>query len=398
MAKKKQQPGNHLEADRSVTPVLQVSKARRIHAGAWLTVGGAVLLTAAFLVVFVIPFKPAITTTAVEEGTTSTVVPSETLWDILRPGKENVPDLPTGEELAHPKTPYIGVYTPNPAAIADFEALTGVKTNMQMFFKNWANQGTFKPAEYVAAYKSGRLPVISWEPWDPSGSPTEQPAYQLSAIANGAYDGLITNWAKGIAAMNVPVGIRFAHEMNGHWYPWAVTENGNLTADYVAAWRHIHDIFQAEGATHVMWIWSPNINRFLADQELVKMYPGDEYVDAVAATGYGTRAGDSFDSTLGSTIGEIRTFTNKPFLLSETAADDDIDKPAWIASMFDAFVNDHSIIGLIWFNEAKRANWTIDSAPGSVEAFSAGVARLRESWAAAAQAAAPPAAVQTPEP
>ena len=44
-----------------------------------------------------------------------------------------------------------------------------------------------------------------------------------------------------------PLYLRFAHEMNGGWFPWGVGTNGNGPADYVAAWRHIHDIFEQKG-------------------------------------------------------------------------------------------------------------------------------------------------------
>ena len=61
-----------------------------------------------------------------------------------------------------------------------------------------------------------------------------------------------------MAAYAGPVLLRFAHEMHDQSYPWAVAVNGNTAEQYVAAWRYVHAIFVAEGATNVRWIWNPN--------------------------------------------------------------------------------------------------------------------------------------------
>ena len=87
----------------------------------------------------------------------------------------------------------------------------------------------------------------------------DQPAYRLAAIIDGTYDAYIRSWATGMAALPYPVVIRFAHEMNGFWYPWCEQSNGNRPGDYVAAWRHVHDLFADAGAHNVTWLWSPNV-------------------------------------------------------------------------------------------------------------------------------------------
>ena len=61
--------------------------------------------------------------------------------------------------------------------------------------------------------------------------------------------------AKAIRRQRWPVVLRFAHEMNGHWYPWGAHRTD--PADFVAAWRHIHDVFRTVGATNVIWTWTP---------------------------------------------------------------------------------------------------------------------------------------------
>ena len=48
--------------------------------------------------------------------------------------------------------------------------------------------------------------------------------------------------------------------MNGFWFPWNEGVNGNQPGEFVAAWRHVHDIFEAVGATNATWVWCPNVN------------------------------------------------------------------------------------------------------------------------------------------
>ena len=44
-----------------------------------------------------------------------------------------------------------------------------------------------------------------------------------------------------------PFFLRFDWEMNGFWFPWNEGVNGNKPGEFVAAWRHVHDIFTEVG-------------------------------------------------------------------------------------------------------------------------------------------------------
>ena len=101
----------------------------------------------------------------------------------------------------------------------------------------------------------------------------------LSSIASGSEDSAIKTWAQQAAAYGHPFFLRLDWEMNGGWFPWGTTSsNQNTPADYVAAWRHIHDIFSAAGAANVTWVWCPNLEGN-SSTPYSKLYPGDAYVD-----------------------------------------------------------------------------------------------------------------------
>jgi mannan endo-1,4-beta-mannosidase len=205
-----------------------------------------------------------------------------------------------------------------------FGRAVGYQPSVYEFAQGWAvNQFDRGAIDNVAAH--GMLPLISWEPWDyrlqsriPSLSGV-QPAYRLSHIIDGDYDSYIRSWAEGVKSLPYTIAIRFAHEMNGNWYPWGVYTNGNSVGEYVRAWRHVHDIFTQIGANNVIWVWSPNIV-YGDTTDLAELYPGNNYVDWIGLSGYygtpGMMQYRSFNATFGQTIAQLRRFTNEGYSAS----------------------------------------------------------------------------------
>ena len=174
--------------------------------------------------------------------------------------------------------------------------------------------------------------------------------------STGAYDDYLRQYARDVAALGLPMAIRLDHEMNGGWYPWAEQDlerrrpiNGNSPGDYVAMWRHVHDIFEAEGANeYVIWVWAPNIVNNLPAcatgraRTLRSLYPGDEYVDWVGLSGYyrppyKADQTPTFDYTFDRSLDQLRAITDKPILLAEIGASEiGGNKPAWVTDLFDA--------------------------------------------------------------
>ena len=113
------------------------------------------------------------------------------------------------------------------------------------------------PLENVRAY--GAIPVFSWnstvEPAEP------RPArLQPRTMIDGRYDSYIREFATKAKEWGHPFFLRFDWEMNGFWFPWSEGVNGNTPGQFVAAWRHVHDIFTAVGATNATWVWCPNVD------------------------------------------------------------------------------------------------------------------------------------------
>ena len=102
------------------------------------------------------------------------------------------------------------------------------------------------------------IPLVDWGSWDNHGA-KYQPAFSLGRIIDGSFDWYIRRWATGARDWGHPFFLRFDHEMNGDWFTWSEGVNGNTAGQFVAAWRHVHDVFESVGASNVTWVWSPII-------------------------------------------------------------------------------------------------------------------------------------------
>lgn len=250
------------------------------------------------------------------------------------------------------------------------EAGLGRRANLVGYFQSWTDQFNAKPIK--TAWLHGQVPVLTWEPQQQVGIITDdQPEFSLPRIINGAFDQYLHDYARGVRATGLPVVIRLAHEMNGTWYPWSEWSdrhdqpvNGNAKGDYAKMWRHVHDIFQAEGANDLtIWLWAPNrVNRICNQRPPAAFYPGDQYVDWIGSSGYHrdyTRTvgecddiAATFDGVFGPTLPLLReAASGKPILLSEVGATEHGDeKPEFIATLFDGLARNPDIIGFAWFS------------------------------------------------
>jgi beta-mannanase len=301
----------------------------------------------------------------------------------VRPTEATVIQAPAS--TATPAPILFGVATPGgPSSLADldtFEQRAGKRVGLYVYYASFA-YSRFKPAHADAIRARGALPEITWEPWEPTGT-ANQPSYALQRIRSGAYDDYIRHWATDIKRWRHPLLLRFAHEMNGDWYPWCEGVNGNRPGDYVAAWRHVRELFRAEGAANARWVWNPYV-RLPRSAPLASFYPGDEYVDGVGLDGYNwgsTRLGSSWQSfaeTFEGSVAELRDITDKPMMIGEVASTEvGGDKAAWIKDFFGCLKRNPAIRAFVWFNFDKESDWRIESSAAATAAFAAEIADPR---------------------
>jgi hypothetical protein len=238
-----------------------------------------------------------------------------------------------------------------------------------------------EPLENVRRY--GAIPVFSW---NSSSSPTvvPDPDFELSDIIDGSFDAYIRYFATSAKAWGHPFFLRFNWEMNGFWFPWSEGVNRNGKGEFVAAWRHVHDIFTAAGATNATWVWCPNVDTAKTLTNLRSLYPGDSYVDWTGLDGFnwGDRHGSpgwlSFNQIFGTSYNQIvhKVAPSKPMLIAEMASSDrGGSKPSWIKDMLHKVRTSYrKVRGIIWYDENDRGtNWPLETSQKASAAFRKGI-------------------------
>lgn len=148
-------------------------------------------------------------------------------------------------------------------------------------------------------------------------------------ITSGAFDHELVAQARGIASLKRPVFITFDHEPD---QPRKARRGS--PSDYVAAWQHVHRIFDKNHAKNAVWVWVATGWIPSADAAL-RMWPGNNYVDWISWEVYddaGCRDGQP-DSALSKSFPELAnkflTYlmahgqaaginTKKPMMISES--------------------------------------------------------------------------------
>lgn len=230
--------------------------------------------------------------------------------------------------------------------------------------------------------RSGFIPMITWEPWQlpKNGRPEDQTEFSLSSILNGRYDEYIWNWALDLKPVKAPIFFRPMHEMNGNWYPWCGTVNGNKPKEFVETWRYIRTIFRKAHNERLVWVWSPYAQSVPGEQgnEIWRYFPGREEVDWVGLDGYnwGTSREwskwQNFQDLFGEGYEQLGQLApGKPFMIAEVGcAEEGGSKPRWIREAFEALTDCFSRIRtLVWFNVNKECDWRIESSQESLTCF-----------------------------
>jgi hypothetical protein len=240
---------------------------------------------------------------------------------------------------------------------------------------------------------NGCVPFVTLDPkdWDEPDM-----AYQrtfASMILSGGFDDTLKALAGTLRDFGKPVVFRFAHEMNGDWYPYSgVFQGGGGDTDkdgnpdgpqrYVEAWRHVHDLFSAAGAANLVWVFCPNAESFpRADwNRPFRYYPGAGYVDLISVDSYESpdKSNRSLEAVLAEYLNEMGLFYEsgesngaakagsaadvKPFGLSEfgtyrTSGD---AKAEWYASALGYISGSGRVqFGILYNGRNGRADYSI---------------------------------------
>ena len=108
-----------------------------------------------------------------------------------------------------------------------------------------------------------------------------RPDIPYESIIDGDFDQQLRSQARGIAALDVPYFVTFDHEADAN----RRYNKRGTPEEFVASWRHIVDLYRAEGADNVIWVW--NVTGWESNLDrLPGLWPGNDYVDWLSWEAY----------------------------------------------------------------------------------------------------------------
>jgi Glycosyl hydrolase family 26 len=284
-------------------------------------------------------------------------------------GKEALIIGSDGELRTSPDT-YLGVYEPGEMGsyqpIDDFTSRVGRAPNIVLYYSSITVP--FQEIFADRALANGAVPLVQLNPGRAS----------MEDIATGREDRYLRSFAREVQSFGHPVIIGFASEPDGNSYSWGYTHTS--PPEWIAAWRHVVTLFRHVGAGNVTWLWTINAESSSSTGQLHDWWPGGQYVTWIGIDGYYYRSNASFTSVFGSTIRDIRSFTNAPILLSETAIGP-VAGPSKIAGLFAGVEADH-LLGFVWYDQAQHdgiyhQDWRLEDNPMALAAFRSAVKGYR---------------------
>jgi beta-mannanase len=280
---------------------------------------------------------------------------------------------PSGRQPAYARLPtrpasYVGVY--EKSALTSYQDITrfgdsaGRQPNLAGYFSGWPE--TFKTGFATTALRHGAATLVQM---DPTGA-------SVADMAAGHFDSYLRTYADAVRAFGHPVVIGFGHEMNAPWYSWG---NGHVPPrTFVAAWRHLVDVFRQQGADNATWLWTIQAD-VRGSGPVAAWWPGANYVTWIGIDGYYYLCSDTFATVFGGTIAQVRLFTRKPVLLSETAVGPLAGQSAKITDLFRGMAS-YGTLGLVWFDITQdqgvyHQDWRVEDSVPAERSFRAAARR-----------------------
>ena len=276
-------------------------------------------------------------------------------------------------------------------AVSRFEEIAQKNVSLVQFFQPFADCGGSScsfygfPTEPLEAIRDhGSIPVLSWSSQSIPSS-LEEPDFQLSDVVEGRYDSYIAEFAQEAKEWGHPFFLRFNWEMNGNWFPWSEGVNGNRGGEYVAAWRHVHDVFAAAGATNVTWVWCPYVDPGGSLVDISHSVPGRRLrrLDQPRRLQLGDepRLAEGLEElrpALPSTYEKITKSIapSKPMMIGEVGSSElGGSKAAWTQDMLEKVPTEYpQMRALLWFDKFDDGmDWPIETSASAGTAFAKGI-------------------------
>lgn len=214
--------------------------------------------------------------------------------------------------------------------------------------------------------ENGRESMLSWRIILDRNNPAKGCA-TADAIVAGAYDAQLKKQADLVKALGAPpIMVRFNYEMTNNEENTCFTgfpvksDLVRAGGKYVAAWKHVVDLFRSAGATNVQWVWAPG-NKAFEKNRWRPFFPGNDYVDWIGVDDYNkTNIPRSFAADPGMhAFYAAAAAMGKPLIVAETGA---VSDPAqspdaqslWLTTARDYLKTHPAIKAFLWWDDAGK--------------------------------------------
>lgn len=176
----------------------------------------------------------------------------------------------------------------------------------------------------------------------------------------GEYDAVIRQYSAWAKTVNRPIYLRIGYEFDG---PHTALEPD----EYVVAYRHIVDLMRAEGVDNIAFVWHSYGYGTYKSYPLSDWYPGDEYVDWVGISIFGSPYTGTGLSPEGDVLLDFAKTHQKPVMIAEAnpvhgIAQDNADVwDQWFVNFF-SLTYSKNIRAISFINEDWK-RLTIDGLP-----------------------------------
>lgn len=264
---------------------------------------------------------------------------------------------------------------PNPADVLARESLAGRRFDIVHFYEDM--NGTF-PSGAQAALTPARFLFFNVQPRIFGGS-----SFCWRSITNGSHDAWLKGEAGALRSFGRRLFISFSHEPEGNDGTACDTARGiyGTDADFVAAFRHVHNVMGTI-APNIVWVMNyANPGGTLA----AKLYPGNAYVDWIAWDPYNWYAcGGHHDpwTQLAAKMSGFYTWAranhpDKALMLAETGSAQPSgtspSKGRWFRNIPAAWAKLPAAKALVYFDRRSNGDciWKVDSSADSLAGWRA---------------------------
>ncbi len=209
--------------------------------------------------------------------------------------------------------------------------------------------------------------------------------YTLDNILAGQFDGDLRAWCENARDFGTPIIAEYGTEVNSDSFAWSGIYNGGGKTNgygdpnlpdgperFQDTYRRIIQICRNAGADNITWVFHADAKSYPNEKwnAFENFYPGDEWIDWLGFSAYGTHTPfssyySSFRTTIEATYPRMTKMApSKPIIVTEfgTAKNNPyVDQVEWTREALEIITSMQykSLIGFTWWNEA----WQNDGNP-----------------------------------